>query len=779
MSVDARKGMIAAALAALVGVGCWWLLRSETDGGTRDAHALAEKPTTDAATPDVRAPRHRETPETDAPAKEESAAPEPPAKPETLTIHVLSADDDAPIAGAVVHVDEGSGDARRESVVKGDDAGVARIEAAHGIEALTLSVVAPGFLRDYCQLPDGEHGADVEVSLRLHPATALEGVAVDGKTGAPLAGVKVVAEKGGEAEMHCFGPPDLPYDEVVTGADGVFRLDGIPPVGPTSVTATSADGATAQDEWDGVLSRHIELRLHARVVLPGAIRGVVRDVAGAPVSGMRVSAKPSDDLYGSDDARTRDDGSFEIADLQLDRAYDVWADDVYATPPVASAVTHDVVLTAAVPTALKDLSLVRSAELALHVRDRNGRPIEDARVDLETTMALWNPKLDAAGDAVVVLARPGRYHLAVVSPAFVPHEEDVEIAADVKRSLTVVLDRGAELSGVVVDDLGAPAADVLVEADPEVEGPHRSQSARTSDNGTFHVTGCVAATSYRLTVSDRSTTSLDAVAPKDDLRMTATRNGAVVFKPRGVSNTFVRLSFASSDGTRSFTTSAAWEDDAMEPVEVAPGTYDVVLSVAGLAPVPRRVVVAPGATVDLGEIVFDRGVALSGRVVDRDGHPVTGARVEALVGGARTDHVAWTDASGAFRVFRLPAGELKIAVAAECFVATNVQRKTDSGAAPFVVTILRGGVLKVRVADPARRHDPDDLAVDVAGPVVDGATLPKPECLDSGDDGVFVKRLAPGRWRIRVLGEDDAVLATKDVEIRDEADTSVELVLDK
>ena len=59
-----------------------------------------------------------------------------------------------------------------------------------------------------------------------------------------------------------------------------------------------------------------------------------------------------------------------------------------------------------------------------------------------------------------------------------------------------------------------------------------------------------------------------------------------------------------------------------------------------------------------GTVILRRGVAIAGRVVDREGHPIRGARVSAGATGGQTDlRTVETDADGRFRLEHLPPGE--------------------------------------------------------------------------------------------------------------------------
>src|SRR6185295_12959315 len=168
-----------------------------------------------------------------------------------------------------------------------------------------------------------------------------------------------------------FGLPELPYDEAVTGADGKFRLDGIPPLTEVNVKASLSGRVPQYADWTADKPRRFEFRM----VPSGAIRGIVRDGDGKPVEGASVECR-----CGS--ARTHEDGTYEITGLPLDEAYDVWAED--GNPEQrASAPARGVRITIEVPIAVQDLALLKPAKLTLRVHDPDGAAVGDAEARLE------------------------------------------------------------------------------------------------------------------------------------------------------------------------------------------------------------------------------------------------------------------------------------------------------------------------------------------------------------------------------------------------------------
>jgi hypothetical protein len=101
---------------------------------------------------------------------------------------------------------------------------------------------------------------------------------------------------------------------------------------------------------------------------------------------------------------------------------------------------------------------------------------------------------------------------------------------------------------------------------------------------------------------------------------------------------------------------------------LAPGRSRLEVSPADKLPLRREpLLLAPGDTQDLGDLVVPTGVLLSGRVLDQDGQGLEGAQVEARAAGksARPAAIRVTsDAQGQFAV-RLPVGEYALAAQAK------------------------------------------------------------------------------------------------------------------
>jgi hypothetical protein len=179
---------------------------------------------------------------------------------------------------------------------------------------------------------------------------------------------------------------------------------------------------------------------------------------------------------------------------------------------------------------------------------------------------------------------------------------------------------------------------------------------------------------------------------------------------------------------------------------------------------------------ELGEIAVDEGVVVTGRVVDAQGRAVADATVEALILGDESDPKTTTDDSGAFRLARCPKGEVDLAVAATGFLADLVLHAPAPNASPLVVALRRGGLLACRVTDRAGKFANQRLQFEAEGPLSTGAEARRERQWVDERREVSV-RLVPGRYRVTILDDADAVLAAKDVDLREDETAPAEFAL--
>jgi hypothetical protein len=193
----------------------------------------------------------------------------------------------------------------------------------------------------------------------------------------------------------------------------------------------------------------------------------------------------------------------------------------------------------------------------------------------------------------------------------------------------------------------------------------------------------------------------------------------------------------------------------------AAGRYEVLVIPEGHAWFRRTFEVnevRDGESIDLGRVVVDPGIEVSGRVVDGAGRPVPGATVSCQENSDR-----WTETyeEGRYAFVRFPREPIRLRLSCGGFVPRNVDvepgRPTGLEVQLTRVARLRG-TLRVPGGSPAA-----DVAFLLRGPPTDAsdpdAWYDEPR---SDRDGRFEGFAAPGRVRAlwtdaegaeRVLGE--------------------------
>jgi RNA polymerase sigma factor (sigma-70 family) len=98
-------------------------------------------------------------------------------------------------------------------------------------------------------------------------------------------------------------------------------------------------------------------------------------------------------------------------------------------------------------------------------------------------------------------------------------------------------------------------------------------------------------------------------------------------------------------------------------------------------------------------LLLERGISLSGVVVDDQGNPVSGAKIEINAGSEAPETTVKTGEDGSFEFHHVRAGETDIAVSAEGFGPTRVGVSITPETPRQSVQLRRGVLLRLRVVD--------------------------------------------------------------------------------
>lgn len=443
------------------------------------------------------------------------------------------------------------------------------------------------------------------------------------------------------------------------------------------------------------------------------IEGTVRNAAGNPVAGARISYEvPSwqrvfvhrvmGGLEGS--VRSAADGFFAVEVPSLLQGirfpHDRSTLEVVAIHPslgIGRSGLFDAPLKGE-PWPRVEIVLRGTSSLEGKVSDERGQPVTGAVVLAgRKTSAEDNHAIDhgpvligssnASGAYAIAGLEPGNYQVeawAQSRPRTIL--DPVEVGAE-PRVLDIALEPGTTLEGLVVDDAGLAVAEAEVFAR---DGNRVIASVRTDGNGRWRLGGLPV---RELTLvarapdhEDPNESEAQVVRPGEApkvlvLTRLSSLSGSAVDSLTGnpVSSFEVFVSLASLGSAEANTSDTRGELVPREFIDprgmfridgLRPGSFFLAVRARGFAVWAQRVTLAPGEDTDV-RVLLERGWTLRGTVVDREtGLPIPNARVVCSRHGRRQEdlpcHVTlsdtrdWTDAMGQFAVSGLDPGEYSV-----------------------------------------------------------------------------------------------------------------------
>lgn len=284
------------------------------------------------------------------------------------------------------------------------------------------------------------------IVVKVFPAARLEGRILDAGTGAPCS----------TPDLYINAPRSSDWIQAHTGADGMVRIDAVPPgeyevnvgcgrrglrnVPPLRVGEADITGLT----WE--------------VPAGAGVRGRVLDPRGAPVSGARVSVRYSIDTT------TDADGRYELAGASPGPTRLFVSSDAGAMP----ADGYEVELRSSAVIE-RDLVLLPPGRITGVVVDGNGHPIPDVEVTIR------RGSLEEGEDRPIHTAddgsftsrtlSAGNYRVTVEDVGGSEATTTVSVRAPGTATVRLVLvTHAGTIRGTVVDDSGAPIDDAYVVA---------------------------------------------------------------------------------------------------------------------------------------------------------------------------------------------------------------------------------------------------------------------------------------------------------------------------
>jgi protocatechuate 3,4-dioxygenase beta subunit len=400
----------------------------------------------------------------------------------------------------------------------------------------------------------------------------------------------------------------------------------------SGITTVGSSGATGQ----------LTILLHKGY----AVSGRVIDEAGKPVAKVRVSARggvlgSARDAASANVSTTDDKGAFTIAALPSG-SHRLLAVDGEHAPAQSAPIT-----VADRPVGNVEIVMRAGGVLAGSVADDAHKPVPYATVRVTSAnQMVWSTSARQAttdDKGAFELRGLPRAKLQIRADSDTAASKIVDLDLSSKPRLdnvVLVLDVAGSITGVVVDDKGAPVPEVQVNAFPDIFGGASTDSlalagfssTTTGGGGEFTIRGRPDG-GYRIWAARRSAGFGDwgqqgtaAKTGDKDVRIILAAPGSLVGK----------VALTGSDAPPKLVTVAIGfqmptpvPDGAFHINDVAPGTYDVTFRGAEFADlIQHDVKIEPGKPTDLGTVTVTRGRKLVGKVVDKAGAPVAGAKIK-------------------------------------------------------------------------------------------------------------------------------------------------------
>jgi RNA polymerase sigma-70 factor (ECF subfamily) len=314
---------------------------------------------------------------------------------------------------------------------------------------------------DYATTYTMAHAPSRQTRIELGAESILSGVAVEGKTGAPAAGVRILAGLLGGADKYS-NRQGLTH----TDANGRWEIRGLQPGHYVMDAAGERSWGRAAEAIDlGIADQRRDIRIE--MIAGTEIVGRIVDAdTGEPCS--EGSASTNDEGQSIWRAGTvRDDGVATVGPLTGNERYRITVACVGYEARLFDVDLRDG------PSAQQEWPLTRGGELTVRVVDEQGNALPDWTVALTRR---WRRDLDVAWgreeltdtDGTVVFAGlpAGPQRLSARGPGLAPivgREVNID-AARMEIELRAV--PGASVTGTVVNDAGRPVVGALVVLGP-------------------------------------------------------------------------------------------------------------------------------------------------------------------------------------------------------------------------------------------------------------------------------------------------------------------------
>ncbi|HEX2831642.1 MAG TPA: carboxypeptidase regulatory-like domain-containing protein [Thermoanaerobaculia bacterium] len=591
-----------------------------------------------------------------------------------------------------------------------------RLLVLPGSVPLTITMLPP--LKDFAERFEGEAQPLASLTPERNGGSISGSVRIGAR---PLAGAPLLLHA-----MH--GDDSSTRWRVITDAKGKFSANGLP---LQRFVVTLADGYPAELRLAGAerryaegsepamvdLSRERAATVDIALVKVPLITGRVLDAADEPVRGARVqvilAGRPANDFFFEPFARTAADGRYVVPAP----AYGPTDQAVVIARPPRHAITRSKPFFLRESDLTIDFKLPKFERVTVRVLDAEKQPVANARVVFaagdETTgmpdasFLLTPPwsheaaRTDANGEATLHLT-PDTYDFAADAENF-QRRSLANKTITRATSIEIALAPAFAIEGRVHrKNAGVANVQVLL-------GELRGADAMTLTDaqGRFKFEG-LARGSYRLNIvkyDEFVRETVEAKAPSKidipltpagtiELRVTDAETGQPV---RAFTWSLRPLGDESRPAEeRQQVDREASTNDGVVRLSVPNGTYRLLLFSAGYSRTEPDEIVVNDREPAVVEVRLERGLSISGRVLDETSAPVEGADVLVMQSNARNPRTrsgpatSRSSADGTFTVSGLDETDVNVTVRKEGFVPFRQSMKAEANLAPLEVRLSRG-----------------------------------------------------------------------------------------